>query len=527
MKECNKCGYCGLDGETQCPNDESKLRISLPGDLTIADRYEVLRRLGRGAMGQVYLARDKKLGTREVAIKTVRQDILSSVDMAEGEALARFEREAISAGSIRHPNCVNVTDYGETVDGIFYLVMEYVEGETLHRLLRREGTLPLKRAINILRQIADGIEAAHEKSILHRDLKPANIFIMNSRRDKDGIVKIGDFGLAKIGNQTVSDASSMATPSSRGIIGTPEYMSPEQMQPEVGVDERADLYSLGTIAYLILAGRTPFTGDLMELVMQKVVHEPPSITSFRDDIPENVAEIIMLAIAREPDARPTGVGEWIDQLESAAESVGKQVEGEVSRLVVLAPVGSEVYLDDERQGNVGKSGRIVVGTVPTGQHLLRVTREGSKDDERVIEIREGGEDQVINAQLRSINTGGALTGSQGASSNAPSSILPGIVACRFCGSRFADGVQYCGRCGNRDFSVVKQGDSGAHGVCPRCSSHLYSDSKFCGKCGLVLGNTAGQRVAQVNQEPIKKYCGKCGERYDKKVKFCGVCGNTF
>ena len=221
MKECSKCELCFSDEIAVCPNDQSELRRSLPGTQLLADRYWIEKRLGRGAMGQVYLARDENLGTRQVAVKTVRQDILNSEDLQEGEAIARFEREARSAASIRHPNIVDVTDFGETRDGVFYLVMEYVEGETLHRLLRREGTLDVKRAAKLLRQIADGVEAAHDAGILHRDLKPANIFIMNKGKSGDGFIKVGDFGLAKIVNQTVTDISSNATPSSRGIIGTP------------------------------------------------------------------------------------------------------------------------------------------------------------------------------------------------------------------------------------------------------------------------------------------------------------------
>ncbi len=150
--------------------------LSLPGGQVLAGRYLLESRLGRGAMGQVYLAKDTKFATKKLAVKTVRQDILSSEDLQEGEAIARFEREAQSAASIQHPNTVSVTDFGETAEGIFYLVMEYVEGETLHKLLRREGTLPVKRAVRLLRQIADGVDAAHDLNILHRDLKPANIF---------------------------------------------------------------------------------------------------------------------------------------------------------------------------------------------------------------------------------------------------------------------------------------------------------------------------------------------------------------
>src|SRR6185369_17902776 len=160
---------------------------------------------------------------------------------------------------------------------------------------RREGTLPVKRAVRMLRQIADGVEAAHDLGILHRDLKPANIFIMKGKGG-DGFIKVGDFGLAKIVSQTVTDISSNATPSSRGIIGTPEFMSPEQMQPEVGVDRRADLYALGTIAYLMLGGKTPFTGDLMQLVMQKVMHTPPPLSSIRSDVPGDVDRVIMHAL---------------------------------------------------------------------------------------------------------------------------------------------------------------------------------------------------------------------------------------
>src|SRR5687767_2149740 len=317
MKECPKCECCYPDAVAQCPNDQTATRLSLPGDQLLANRYFLTRRLGRGAMGQVYLAKDTKFASRNVAVKTVRQDILSSDDLQEGEAIARFEREAQAAASIQHPNTVSVTDFGESEDGVFYLVMEYVEGETLHKLLRREGTLPVKRAVRFLRQIADGVDAAHEIGILHRDLKPANIFLMQKGKSGDGFIKVGDFGLAKIVSQTVTDFNSNATPSSRGIIGTPEFMSPEQMQPEVGVDTRADLYALGTIAYLMLGGKTPFTGDLMQLVMQKVMQTPPALSTLRSDVPADVDRVIMSALEINPANRPSSVGAWMAELEEA------------------------------------------------------------------------------------------------------------------------------------------------------------------------------------------------------------------
>lgn len=538
MKECPKCELCFADEVEFCPNDQSPTRRTLPGTQLLADRYFIEKRLGRGAMGQVYLARDENLGTRRVAVKTVRQDILNSEDLAEGEAIARFEREARSAASISHPNIVDVTDFGETKEGVFYLVMEYVEGETLHRLLRREGTLPVKRAVRFLRQIADGIDAAHDANVLHRDLKPANIFIMTRGKGGDGFVKVGDFGLAKIVNQTVTDANSNATPSSRGIIGTPEFMAPEQMQPELGVDVRADVYALGTIAYLMLGGRTPFTGDLMQLVMQKIMHQPPPLSTLRTDIPPDVEAVIMSALEIEAAKRPATVSDWINKLEAAAEDVSENKSAGNARLVIMAPEGAEVYVNDERKGSIGSSGRLILTTVPTGQHILRVSKTGEKDDERVIEIREGANEQVIQAQLKSMkNLGSQPSPSHASGSSAGrSSLMPGIVSCSNCGAKFAEGVKFCGRCGNTRFNLVSAGDIPSTTKCPRCQTILPANSKFCGRCGMNFTQTGNpnntlpvgftSNVSQKAPASVERICRRCNTVYPPNVKFCGRCGNT-
>src|ERR1043166_3151894 len=485
MKECPRCELCFADETAVCPVDETQTRFSLPGPQTIAGRYLLESRLGRGAMGQVYLAKDTKFATKKLAVKTVRQDILSSDNLQEVEAIARFEREAQAAASIQHPNTVSVTDFGDTPDGVFYLVMEYVEGETLHKLLRREGTLPVKRAVRLLRQIADGVAAAHALGILHRDLKPANIFIMQT--SGDGFVKVGDFGLAKIVNQTVTDISSQATPSSRGIIGTPEFMSPEQMQPEKGVDARADLYALGTIAYLMLGGKTPFTGDMMQLIMQKVMQKAPPLATIRSDIPSDVDAVIMSALEIEPANRPPTVIDWITQLEQASVDVEERTRSGLSRLVVLAPVNAEVYVNDERKASVGSSGRVVLSDIPPGEHILRVSKAGERDDERVIEIREGGIEQVIQAQLRPVQ-GSQPSPSHGSSAGGSpiSSLIPGVVACVNCHSRFAEGVRYCGRCGSGSFTLITPAESSSTFPCPRCQTTLPANSRFCGRCGLNI-----------------------------------------
>ncbi|MGB7070330.1 MAG: protein kinase [Pyrinomonadaceae bacterium] len=534
MKECPICESCFEDSVENCPVDQSPTRVSLPGPQLISGRYELEKRLGRGAMGQVYLARDKKFDTRLVAVKTVRQDILNSDDLQEGEAIVRFEREAQAAASIQHPNTVSVTDFGETSDGIFFLVMEYVEGETLHKLLRREGTLPVRRAVRLLRQISDGVDAAHDIGILHRDLKPANIFIMQKGRGTEGFVKVGDFGLAKIVNQTVTDATSNATPSSRGIIGTPEFMSPEQMQPEMGVDVRADLYALGTIAYLMLGGRTPFTGDLMQLIMQKIMHKPAALSTLRTDLPADVERVIMRALEIEAKNRPASVSDWITELEAAAEDVDENRRIGTSRLVILAPVNAEVYVDDERKGSIGSSGRVVLSDVPAGQHILRVSKPGERDDERLIEIQEGTNEQVIQAQLKRMHTSGSQPSSSQPSSSAESSLIPEIVACSNCTSRFAEGVKFCGRCGGRSFVRVSPGGPGGTFPCPSCSVSLPQNSKFCGRCGTnirsldtdpAIGSQFEFASAPRGLPPqAERVCGRCGGAYPPHIKFCGRCG---
>jgi serine/threonine protein kinase len=543
MRECPRCENCYEDDVVVCPLDQANTKHTLPGPTLLSSRYLLEKRLGRGAMGQVYLARDQNLVTRRVAIKTVRPDILSDESLQEGEAIARFEREVRAAASIRHPNVVDVTDFGKSPEGVFFLVMEYVDGESLYQLLRREGTLDIQRTVTILGQVVAGVEAAHDAGILHRDLKPANIFIMQRLRrtgsaaTNDGFVKVGDFGLAKIIHADQTGTNSASGPESRGIIGTPEYMSPEQMQTGVQLDARSDIYALGAIAYHMLGGRPPFIGDLPQLVAQKLMQSPPSLLSLRSDLSAEVDKVILQALARDPAERPKAASEWFDNVEAAA---GKQFEAPLqteSRLVVMAPQGSEVYVDDERHGSIGRSGRVILNSIPPGQHLLRVARSGEVDDERVIEIRPDGIEQIIQAQFKSAPTSAQLTPSRGGSldSRAGGDVnSPRIVACSTCGSRFAEGIKFCGRCGNARFILVSGQGPGipniAAGppaslptvVCSRCKQQYPAGIKFCGKCGIPIGAPASLDWSR--PRPVEVVCKSCGSSYAGGTKFCGRCG---
>jgi serine/threonine protein kinase len=550
MRECPRCECCYEDDVVVCPQDGANTKHTLPGPTLLSARYLLEKRLGRGAMGQVYLARDQNLVTRRVAIKTVRPDILSDEMLQEGEAIARFEREARAAASIRHPNVVDVTDFGKSPEGVFFLVMEYVDGESLYQLLRREGTLDIQRTVTILGQVVAGVEAAHDEGILHRDLKPANIFIMQKLRrtgssssTSDGFVKVGDFGLAKIINADQSEATSASGPESRGIIGTPEYMAPEQMQTGVQLDARADIYALGAITYHMLGGRPPFIGDLTQLVAQKLMQAPPSLLSLRTDISAQLDKVILQALAREPAERPRNACEWFEQLETVA---GKRLETPTqseARLVVMAPQGAEVYIDDERYGSIGRSGRVILNSIPPGQHVLRVARTGEIDDERVIEIRPDGVEQIIQAQFKSAPTSEQLSPSRGGSLDSRTggtTSAPRVVACAGCGSRFAEGIRFCGRCGNTTFifvagdseiipgvsgsgSASSQGTGAPIGIvaCPRCHQEYPSGIRFCGKCGIPIG---AQSLDWNQPRPVEVVCKLCGSSYSGGTRFCGRCG---
>jgi serine/threonine-protein kinase len=306
------CPQCGSEYETVdrfCPRDGSPLRPKSGGDplvgRVIADRYLVLAPLGEGGMGRVYLGEHVKMN-RQCAIKVMNASLVNDT-----ESLQRFAREASNAARILHPNVAAVFDYGE-MDKIVYLVMEYVEGEPLSVILAREGALEPRRAIEIARQIADGLHGAHELGIVHRDLKPDNVIVARTRSGKE-VPKVVDFGIAK----ALSEAPQDALTRSGLVIGTPEYMSPEQLLGDP-VDARADIYSLGCILYQMLTGSAAFAGDTREQMIRRRLHEaPPHVRDVDPSLPGRLDTLIVHMLARSPDDRLASAAEVRDQLDPA------------------------------------------------------------------------------------------------------------------------------------------------------------------------------------------------------------------
>ena len=256
-------------------------------------------------MGRVYLAEHVKM-TRQCAIKVMNPSL-----MHDAESLARFAREASSAARILHPNVAAVFDYGEA-DKIVYLVMEYVDGESLSAILAQNGALDPRRAIDIARQIADGLSAAHELGIVHRDLKPDNVIVASSRSGKE-TPKVVDFGIAK----ALSDSPQDALTRSGLVIGTPEYMSPEQLLGDP-VDARADIYSLGCILYQMLTGVQPFAAESREQMIRRRLHEaPPHVRDVLPDLSRRLDTLIVHMLARSSTDRLSSAAEARDALDPA------------------------------------------------------------------------------------------------------------------------------------------------------------------------------------------------------------------
>ena len=251
-------------------------------------RYEILGELGKGAMGQVFLARDPLIG-RELALKTFRVG-LSAQDQELEQFRVRFLREAQSAGILNHPNIVTIHDVVVEQGGDFFIAMEYVKGEDLKHLIQRQGRLDLRFVLDVIAQIADGLDYAHGKGVVHRDIKPANIILTKEKQ-----AKITDFGIARV------DASNLTTEGQ--LLGTPNYMSPEQIQGQP-VDHRADLWALGVMLYEMVTGKKPFLGENLTQVTHKIVFDPfPDPKKAVPNLPGNLEKILAQALGKKPDDR--------------------------------------------------------------------------------------------------------------------------------------------------------------------------------------------------------------------------------
>src|SRR5437016_851369 len=317
MKVCPTCGSQWPDETKFCPNDGSTLRSAggvsdLIGSV-VADRYHIVKKLGEGGMGAVYLGEHVKMG-RKSAIKVMTQAMAS-----DGDAIARFNREAANAARITHPNVCAIYDFGETPDGMIYLAMEFVEGSSLTSIIEKEGALAPQRAGKIIQQTGDALQAAHDLGIVHRDLKPDNIMITKGRHGAE-VVKVVDFGIAK----ATSGEEGQKVTKTGLVVGTPAYMSPEQLSGDK-LDGRSDIYSLALVLFRMLTGTLPFQADsAQETMIKRLTDEPMKLNEAKpgENFPPRLQAVMDRALARMPPARYASAAEFARDAARAVEGMG-------------------------------------------------------------------------------------------------------------------------------------------------------------------------------------------------------------
>jgi tRNA A-37 threonylcarbamoyl transferase component Bud32 len=280
----------------------------VPRHDSVIASYRILGPIGEGGMGVVYRA-EHVLLKRPAAIKLLQPELTQNQDM-----VARFFNEARAATAIRHPGIVEVFDFGVGGDGSAYIVMELLEGESLARRLSRGGPIPALRAIQLGRQIAGALAAAHGQGIIHRDLKPDNVFLVPDPEVPGGErIKLLDFGIAKL----AAEPTNMTKTRTGALMGTPTYMAPEQCRG-VQVDHRADLYSLGCILFECVCGRPPFVGEGVGDVLSAHIHVPPPPPRQLALVPPTLDALILRLLAKAPADRPGTAGQVIHELDGAA-----------------------------------------------------------------------------------------------------------------------------------------------------------------------------------------------------------------
>jgi len=375
--------FCGVDGTALEPKVQDDVKPDPLIGQTIKGRYRITKKLGEGGMGAVYLAQQASIG-RKVALK-----LLHGAYSTNHEFIARFRREAHLAASLNHRNIVTIHDFDQEEDGSLFIVMEYVDGQSLSEVIRRDGSLVIGRAVRLGLQTAEGLGAAHRAGVIHRDIKPDNIMIVGSGGDEE--VKLMDFGIARLRDR---EAGTQLTETGR-IMGTPSYMAPEQIEGGE-ISERTDIYALGIVLYEMLSGVAPFRAPTPRGVLIKhLIEAPASLRKLRREIPLSVEKMVMQALEKKPEARQSKMEELAQGLRQAEATL---VEARLSS--GQNSMGSSATTKDHQRSwlrwprlsmKVSISFTVGMLAVLVFGHLLRneLSKESAVSDSRLTQPRMG------------------------------------------------------------------------------------------------------------------------------------------
>jgi serine/threonine protein kinase len=419
--------------------------------------YKITAKLGEGGMGVVYLAEHPVIG-KKVAMKAIHPELSKNSDV-----VSRFITEAKAVNQIGHEHIVDIADFGNTPEGEFYFVMEYLQGESLSDRLKRDKRIPVHQAMSVGAQIADALNASHQQGIIHRDLKPENIFLCNRGPNRD-FVKVLDFGLAKL-----TQAEQKVTHKTRtgSVMGTPYYMSPEQCEGKTEIDYRADIYSLGVLIFEMLTGKVPFGGEgYGEIIVKHVTMPPPSVRSIVPELPEYLDLILYRVLAKDRNQRFQTMAELREALldperyASSAPAVG--IPDDLSGIARAAAPMARAELD--RRSHLNEMA--VIGTTPPPPGTPSGRGELIENIDNLIRTKRGSR-LVLLTGIASLTVAGfALFGRRGEprrpvpAANAP--LHPARVRVNFNS--------------DPDGAVITRADGKALGLTPLSVEIGYSDS---------------------------------------------------
>ncbi len=361
-------------------NEDSNKRTELAGRRV--GRYEVLRRLGVGGMGDVYLARDLELG-RAVALKVLRPEL-----GRDGAPVRRFLQEARAAGGLNHPHICTVYELGRTPDDQYFIAMEHVEGRSLRQVLA-EGRVSVPAAVSVLRQASEALGAAHRAGITHRDVKPENLMLR-----PDGYVKVLDFGLAKLTHGGESGGATLVRTAAGMIMGTPVYMSPEQAQGFV-TDARTDVWSLGVVLYELVAGQVPFVGDTVWALLSAVMlTEPAPLGTRAPGVPAELERVATRALSKSPEARYQSAAELaaaLGRVEAELDLERRRTGSEADRDVGFETTASfrrrpVLPTDVSRPGPPTNLSGAIEPLVGRARELAEIVETVRRDDVRLVTL---------------------------------------------------------------------------------------------------------------------------------------------